>query len=440
MKSTVFRPVIVLLLSATISARAQQIVVPYANGSDQAFSPTTNTQIDLSLADTISFSDLVAGANPNPGEGVYVPDQWAVVFRYSSVNIPSNVTITFRNHPSRAPVIWLVSGDVTINGVVSLDGQGDTSNVVNEPGPGGFRGGRPWISPSAPGGPGSGPGGARFWEPNPPFPIECFYASGAGFAFAGGQRGGTPGVAYGNEAILPLIGGSGGATRYFGCSAQTDGSGGGAGGGAILIAAANSIRLGNTSPNAQIHTRGGNGGGRASAGSGGAIRLITATLTGQGTLRALGGNTNFGYAGEGSVGRIRVEAVNASGFADPGNPAYSALALTNGHVATIFPDQTAPRIQIVSVGPAATPTDPRADHAFTGTDIRLDTPEPQVVVMEAFNVPLSWIVELRVAPIGGPELPLLPATPTSGDTAHSLWSVTLDVPPGVSTFQVRAHP
>ena len=118
--------------------------------------------------------------------------------------------MTFSNHPSRAPVVWLVNGDVTVNGTLNLDGKnGDTlDSLPKEPGPGGFRGAAYAMAPVGVGA-GLGPGGSL----------------------------GANGVYnYGNSKIIPLIGGSGGAGR----TAFGEGSGSGAGG-AILIAAANTM-------------------------------------------------------------------------------------------------------------------------------------------------------------------------------------------------------
>src|SRR5690606_28163113 len=89
--------------------------------------------------------------------------QWAVVFRYSTVTIPAGVTVTFKNHPSYAPVIWLVDDDISILGTLSIDGaigHGKSPAPVSlaEPGPGGFRGGR-GLRIGSEGSAGFGPGG-----------------------------------------------------------------------------------------------------------------------------------------------------------------------------------------------------------------------------------------------------------------------------------------
>ena len=137
---------------------AAAIVLPGAhNGTDGVLNITANTQIDLSQAVTgVYDQDNTA----NAGKGVYDPTQWAVVFKYSSVTVAAGATVTFINHPSRAPVVWLVSGNVNIAGTVSLDGQDpQLPPLLAEPGPGGFRGGTATYRSSPTAGSGFGPGG-----------------------------------------------------------------------------------------------------------------------------------------------------------------------------------------------------------------------------------------------------------------------------------------
>ena len=52
-------------------------------------------------------------------------------------------TVTFKNHPTYVPVVWLVQGNVSIAGTLRLSGQNGTGNVVEaltppEPPPGDF--------------------------------------------------------------------------------------------------------------------------------------------------------------------------------------------------------------------------------------------------------------------------------------------------------------
>ncbi len=144
--------------AAVVPSASAQISVP-SDGSDGALIITNNTLIDLAKAVTTNWD---ANNSGNMGNGVYDPSLWAVVFKYASVSISADATVTFTNHPSRAPVVWLVSGDVTIDGAVSLDGQGNLrAPALPEPGPGGFRGGSGYYSAGAISSPGFGPGGGQ---------------------------------------------------------------------------------------------------------------------------------------------------------------------------------------------------------------------------------------------------------------------------------------
>src|SRR5687767_14795514 len=130
-----------------------------SDGSDGVLDITASTKIDLSQAVTGAWD---ANNGANAGKGVYDASKWAVVFKYSSVNIRAGATVTFANHPSRAPVVWLVNGDVIIDGVINLNGENGKNEPgsVAEPGPGGFRGGiRAWSFSPASGG--FGPGGGK---------------------------------------------------------------------------------------------------------------------------------------------------------------------------------------------------------------------------------------------------------------------------------------
>src|ERR1035441_9659321 len=111
-----------------------QLNIP-SDGSDGALVISSDTVIDLSQAVTGNWTN---NNTANAGKGVYDPAKWAVVFKYSSVNIANGATLTFTNHPTHAPVVWLVANDVTINGTLSLDGQaiGLTYSDEAVPGPG----------------------------------------------------------------------------------------------------------------------------------------------------------------------------------------------------------------------------------------------------------------------------------------------------------------
>ena len=104
--------IIGILGTFTLSSNAA-IQIPGSDGSSGVLNITADTTIDLSLAATGTWDD------PNTANGIYDASKWAVVFNYSSVNVDPGVTLTFTNHPSRAPLVWLVSGNVTVSGTVS---------------------------------------------------------------------------------------------------------------------------------------------------------------------------------------------------------------------------------------------------------------------------------------------------------------------------------
>lgn len=374
-----------VFLAATAAHAA--INVP-SDGSDGAFNPTADVTIDLSQAVTGTWSQ---DNTANAGKGVYDPIKWAVVFKYSAVNIPAGVTVSFTNNAFRAPVVWLVQGDVTISGIVNLNGQPfGPSGVFSEPGPGGFRGA------GTTGSAGLGPGGGLY--------------DGGSYGTKGS---GASGPTYGNAMALPLIGGSGG--------------GGGAGGGAILIAAGNGVTV-----NGSIAARGGDGNGYygTGGGSGGAIRLLADSLTvgASASLGAQGG-------GGGGAGRIVLEA-NQMQISSPAiGPMESKFVPADPP--RIWPEPAAPSVKITQVGGVNVPAEPLASFDFPKQDISLATSNAVTVRVEATNVPTSWSVVVRTVPKIGQDT-TTNATLVSGDASASVWEAQVTMPKGFAALQARA--
>ncbi len=382
-----------------------------SDGSDGAFEPVANVEVDLSLAGT------------GPGTGVYDATEWAVIFNYTSVTIPSGVTVTFKNHPSGAPVIWLVSGSVTIAGTVSLDGEGNTGTAARAPipGPGGFRGGRAFLSLESEGAGGHGPGGGNY------DPTSNHHGVGGSYGTLGGNV--TVESTYGNEKIVPLIGGSGGSSGR-----STAGRGAGAGGGAILIAANNTITL-----TGSIHADGGGtntccGGYFSGGGSGGGIRLIADLVTGGGSLLARGG-TGIGAGGK---GRIRVEA-NTNELTHAGDPTYTQDFPDVPPM--IFPPAASPVITVtmltVGVTDIPVPIDPSAKFEFPSQDVSLDAVNPVTVHLAATDVPLDWVVEVRAVAKSGSAVTAI-ADPLVGTVGSSTTTASITLPRGFTAIQARA--
>lgn len=362
------RFLLVALLLVGATARAA-LTIPGADGTDGSLHITTDTVIDLSQAVTAAWDSPNAA---NAGQGVYDAGQWAVVFKYASVTVDAGKTLTFINHPSRAPVVWLVSGDVTINGTLSVNGgTGVAAPGLTEPGPGGFRGGMGYYSAGVDASPGFGPGGANF-------------LSDQGYGGSYGSAGGGGPVTYGNPSLIPLLGGSGGGGD------GDNAAGGGGGGGAMLVACAGTLTV-----NGSITALGGS---RPSAhpggGSGGGLRLVANALAGGGVLSAVGG---AGSSYSGGVGRIRVEYVTDTSTLQV-TPSPSVVRLVGGTSALLWPPSSAPRAVIVSIGGAAVGADPRASFGTYGADAVLPEVTTTQVVVETTNVEQASQVQVRVTP------------------------------------------
>ena len=405
-RQTRLRAGLLLAVACCITTAQAQIIIPANNlGTDGVFNPTSNITIPLGAATTGNWEDA------GNGNGIYDAEKWAVVYKFSSVNIPSGVTVRFANHPSGAPVVWLVSGDVVINGTVNLNGAiASGSNLIFYPqgGPGGFAGSKGAAPRSA----GFGPGGGQL-NTGGNNGGSGGYGT-AGLSTSGGSNGGA---VYGTHEIIPLIGGSGGGGNI------NQLTGGGGGGGAILIASQGQIIV-----NGTIVANGGDGTGHA--GSGGAIRLVSDTLSGTGLLNAIGGFFN-GPAG--GFGRIRTE-TNFDALLTNGIPARSRAEV--GTTARLWPQPGEPMVRVLELGEEPVPADPRSLITFGDTDVEFQSVVPAVIRIEAENVPLQASVNVRVVPVSQAEQSFtVPASFVSGSFESSIWEATLPLNVGVSAFQ-----
>ncbi len=358
--------------------------------------------IDLGLATTGTWNQ------PGNGNGVYDPVKWAVVFKYNSVRIERGGVVRFLNHPSNPPVVWLVKQSVYSEGEITVDGGFPSGNrSFSVPGPGGFSGGR-GTATLVPNSAGRGPGAS-------PSRID----QGAAYATSFGSS-----VAYGNEQILPLIGGSG--------ASLNNGAGGNAGGGAILIAARQSITFSRSGAGGEpgIRARSLNA---FTGASGGAIRLVAETVSGTSAsmYACYEGNRNDSNL----WGRIRIEAVNNfSNWELRGKVSIVPLV----SAPQIWPSDTSPQTKILSIGGLTAPSDPRAQDGDTNADMTLNTDQPVIVRVQCTNVPIAnWKVQLKlVVPEG--DAVLKECTLVEGNDVVSFWEASFTLPPGVSVIQPRA--
>jgi len=404
MKMFVLPLLLIALFIAHVATAA--IVVPGADGSDGVLHITENTVIDLSLAvDGVWDQDNTA----NTSKGVYDSEKWAVVFKYSSVTVDAGVTLSFTNHLSRAPLVWLVSGDVTILGTVSLNGQDSVNSpAIAGPGPGGFRGGIGYYSVGVIDGAGFGPGGGQ--------------RRAVGGSYGTGSR------PYGNPSLIPLIGGSGGAGPDRGYAV-----GGGGGGGAILIACAQTVTI-----NGSISANGGAGvayyfSDATGGGSGGGIRVVCASLTGAGTVKTLAGAG--GKNGGAGLGRIRIErAADDSTIAPIPDP--SVVPLTDGDTALLWPPAEAPTVKIISIGGETAPDDPRASFGTQGADVALPEVSTIQVVIETVGVEEASQVQVRLTPRDSSNAVFVDAV--AGTPVGNVITWTADIPVGNGYSAIQA--
>jgi hypothetical protein len=387
-----------------ILTASAQLTIP-SDGSDGALNITQDTVIDLSQAVTGTWDQ---NNSAKAGKGVYDPEKWAVVFKYSSVNIEGSTsgspaqlvgrTVRFKNHPSNAPVVWLVQGNVNIAGRLLLVGQNDPGDSVSrlvpiESGPGGFRGG-----PLGPTGNGSG--------------------YGPGAVHGGGN--GTYASSYGNPQIIPLIGGSG---AGGGDGIRTIAGAGG--GGAILIAASGIINVtgmidasGGLIPNAyNLH-----------GGSGGAIRLVAQNIIGS-TNTSAGITANLRAFPN---GRIRIEGnLSSSVVTTP-----ESIGVPPANPPILWPAANAPKARVISVDALSAPSDPTSP-LVAAADVAIQNNKPVNIVIETRDFPIEGVVQLAVIPKFSARS-WLPATRISGDINVATWRVTTTLPQGFVTLQARA--
>lgn len=395
-----------------------------STGADGAFNPTVNTQLLL------------------PPSGI---------FNFTSVNIPSGVTVTFTKNTTNTPVTMLASGDVTIAGILDVSGTSSTNvgaagdgnlgddGVPGVGGPGGYDGGRGGVVIGN-AGTGLGPGGGgpgTYGVISICGTVPCAQGGGGGGFGATGSNNsfttntgnnGLGGASYGSSLLLPLIGGSGGGGGAGG--ANFGGSGGGGGGGAIVIASSGTVNV-----TGSLLAKGGKSGDSAGAncgatgggGSGGGIRIIATTIAGNGTISANNGTNSSlfcsSFGGSGAVGIIRLESETFTRTAAT-TPPY-----TTGTPSTVFVAGL-PTLTISSVAGVPAPAAPTGNADIT---LPASTPNPVTVVFTTTGVPVGNTVKLTVTPAAGVTTSVISPALT-GSTASATASVNVSLSSGPSVL------
>jgi hypothetical protein len=407
----------ILAAAVLLGVPVAALAAPFVSGSACAVSPDPPC--------LGAFTTTVDAVITLPPDGV---------LQYTTFTVPAGKTVSFKKNAANTPVTILASGDVTINGTLTVSAQTNPTDsgtwgdgVLGDDGrpgtggPGGFDGGPAGMGPvlggigGAPGGGGLGPGGGQ--AASSLYGSNGYPGGGGGFNGAGGNgwnNGALGGAAYGQASLLPLIGGSGGGG---GASGNTfSGAGGGGGGGAILIASS-----GTFSVSGYVLADGGGGGmssgtscgGSGGAGSGGAIRIVAEKVDrggNAGYLYARGGNGGGncqGNGGNGAAGFTKLESNTITNW----NTGYSNPAYSYTLPGKLFVPNS-PTLTIASVAGVAVPANP------TGVaDISLpdNTAMPVSVVINGSNIPVNTSVKLYLVRSNGTRSEA-PSSPALGGT------------------------
>ena len=398
---------IVATLALANGAALAQTFNSGSTGTDGALSPTTNTTLTL------------------PPDGV---------FNFTTITIPSTVTVKFTRNLTNTPATLLATGNVTI--AVTIDGSGVAGSPATNGatavlsnggggGPGGFDGGSGATGiVSTTGGSGLGPGGGAGGT--------GIGAGGGGGGFATTGSNGTGGTApasggtpYGTPALVPLIGGSGGGGA--GATFGNTGGGGGGGGGAIVVASSGTITL-----TGKILARGGSGGQAllgspgGGAGSGGAVRLVATTVGSQGTTGTIdvAGGPLVAGAATASAGRVRIEAFTDTALIS--FPGAVAATLSTGAASPVTLSN-APTLRITAVAGVAAPPAPTASFASPDVVLPGSTTNPVTVALAASNIPLGTAVTVTVKGLNGAASSAVSGV-LSGTLASSVASASVTIP------------
>lgn len=399
-----------VLLASAISAAAQ--VNSGSNGSDGAFNPTQSVEIDMT----------------DHPDGIY---------QYTSVKIPTGVTVTFKPNAANTPVVWLVQTTVEIKGAIKLNGFNSKGADGGLGGPGGFDGGGGGGGGEISGN-GQGPGGGIGGDSN-----NNLGGNGS-FSTVGSRLNGYSGACltqpkqalsgekYGSQFLVPLIGGSGGGGCY------SPSTGGGGGGGAILIASNEKITI-----SGMIDAL---GGGRFSTlskrygggGTGGSIRLFSQKIEGNGEINTHGGlsawncGTSYDYPSHASHGVIRMDAFvnsfvgNVTGLTSRG---YQPIIIPPANISVSLTIETVGGVTVAQV--------PSGNLTFPDVIVPAAHPNPVSIVVGCTNIPLGTEIIVDVTPANGSAIRAVGLN-SIGTKASSTATVQVQMPRGGGTIQAKA--
>jgi hypothetical protein len=382
-----------------------------STGADGALNPTSNTVIQL------------------PASGI---------LNYTTVDIPTGVTVTFTSNAANTPVYMLATEDVTIEGTISVNGTDASGMYSGKGGPGGFDGGLGGTY-NLQGGKGLGPGGGNPGSVSTSPGFSSGGGGGGGFGAAGSNGsgltcgpGGAGGGVYSNDRIIPMIGGSGGGAGSGSANSQNTApaGGGGGGGGAIVIASSGTITV-----TGSITANGGKGGqssgnlsGSGGGGSGGSIKLMATTITGEGTISVSGGSyfTTGEAGGAGGAGKIRFEADTVTRTSGT-TPAY-----TFGYPSSVFVTNV-PTLTITSVAGVTVPSNPSGKFGSPDVTLPSTTTNPVTINISGTNIPVNTTVTVTATPSNGASTSAS-ASLTGNDASATTASVSITLSTSYQTI------
>ena len=328
------------------------------------------------------------------------------VFNFTTITIASGVVLKLSGRTFSAPVYFLATGAIKIDGGIDLSGENGhpATNVASErtpaaPGPGGYAGGI----------------GGRSSTTNPPTA-----GGGPGGGVAGTGGGAASGVFGGSTYMLPLVGGSGGGGYGVanGCG-TTYGGGGGGGGGAIVIGSSTSIAFSRNVGSDAVVANGGTAGCGAGHGSGGSLRLVAPTIS---------GNTEIQTNSPGPSGLIRFEANQNSFSCCPRGTFVFSIPFKIVTPVT----QAQPNLQVTSINGVAINANP-----FSFPDTTINSSAPVVISVTAKSIPVGTVPKIIVYSEFGNDQ-TVDCTALQGTLQQSTCTASITFPTGGSRGFVKA--
>jgi hypothetical protein len=113
------------------------------------------------------------------------------------------------------------------------------------------------------------------------------------------------------------------------------------------------------------------------------------------------------------------------------------LSPLENDTAVVWPPSGSPGLQVVTVGGQPVPADPRAQFITPG-DVYLNTTGTVDVDLEATNMPLDWLVGIRVVLRSGGGYTVT-ANYVDGDSITSSWRATLSALPTSDFAAIQAR-